>query len=260
MRPTVRFPLAMLATAWGLAAPALAHESSREGPLTVRFAQCTEFVGLLPAEALKARALLPARYTLVSDASGARLVVRVVDCQSVRVGAQPARAARVAQVGLLIASPDGTATDPNTSINNYTLSYASNLPALVLGLRLAGVAAVPDADLAFEVTPPAGSSEFYAAVSPELSSGPTWFLHGTVNTPGFGTTFLANWWSDNGPRRVKMSTDIPAIDFDFASVMTLSTSRQNVIGGLIGANQTARFALTFRGAFANATMTVAPAP
>ncbi|MBL8302185.1 MAG: hypothetical protein JNM26_05370 [Ideonella sp.] len=238
----------------GLAAPpALAHG----GNLTVQFAQCTEFVGVAPVDALKARALVPARYALVSDAAGARLVVRAADCASVRVGSLPARPGRVAQVGLIIVSPDGTATDPNTSINNYTLSYASNSPALVAALRAAGVPAALDLGLAYEVNPATGNgSEFYAAVSPEFDASPTWFLHGSVNTPTFATSFLANWWRADGARETKMATDIPAIGFDFASQVNFTTSRLNTLGKLIGSNRAPPFVLSFRGAFAAGTMVV----
>lgn len=234
-------------------APAQAH-----GPeLTVQFAQCTEFVGVAPVDALKARALVPARYALVGDAAGARLVVRVADCAAVRVGPLPARPGRVAQIGLIIVSPDGTGTDPNTSINNYTLSYASNSPALVAALRAAGVPAALDAGLAYEVTPPSGpGSEFYAAVSRVAEGSPTWFLHGSVNTPTFATSFLANWWRAEGGRQTKMATDIASISFDFASQLSFTTSRLNTIGRLMGSNRAPAFVQSFRGAFAAGTMVV----
>ena len=257
-------------TSWILALllPTLAvGPAAAKGPFvaTVHFAQCTEFVGVAPVDAAKARALVPAHYTPVADAAGARLVVRAADCASVRVGALPAKPGRVAQIGIIILSPDGTATDPNTAINNYTLTYASDAPALVSLLRAAGVPAALDLGLAYEVSPPAGSgSEFYVAVSPELDAGAghraTWFLHGTVNSPVVPTTFLANWWRRGGGREVKMATDIPVISFDFASQVRFATSRQNAVGGLLGANGLTSFPLSFRGAFAAGTMVVTAQP
>jgi hypothetical protein len=255
MHPNLRPAVATTTLALlGLCAPpALADGRS----LTVQFAQCTEFVGVAPVDALQARALVPARYALVGDAAGARLVVRAADCASVRVGALPARPARVAQVGLIIVSPDGTGTDPNTSINNYTLSYASNSPALVAALRAAGVPAALDTGLAYEVSPPSGpGSEFYVAVSPEFDASPTWFLHGSVNTPTFATSFLANWWRADGSRETKMATDIASISFDFASQVNFSTSRLNTLGRLVGSNRAPAFVQSFRGAFAAGTMVV----
>lgn len=251
--PSLARGVAAIALSCLAGAPAQAH-----GPaLTVQFNQCTEFVGLAPVDAVKAQALVPARYAVVLGAGGASLVVRVADCRSVRVGALPARPGRVAQIGLLIASPDGTATDPATSINNYTLSYASNSAPLVLALRAAGVPAALDTGLAYEINPPSGpGSEFYAAVSPELDASPTWFLRGRVNTPTVATTFLANWWRADGTRDTKMATTVPTISFDFASQVSFSTSRLNTIGQLTGVNEVPGFALSFRGAFEAATMVV----
>lgn len=254
-----RFPMTLCLLCTSLAAGSVAAHGPASA--TVQFSQCTEFVGVAPVDEAKARALVPARYTLFSDGAGARLVVRAADCLSVRVGALPARPGRVAQIGIIIFSPDGTATDPNTSINNYTLTYASNAPALVSLLRAAGVPAALDIGLAYEINPPAGpGSEFYVAVSPELDPGAgtraTWFLQGSVNTPGFNTTFLANWWRLDGGRETKMATDVPVISFDFASQVRFATSRLNPVGALLGANALAGFALSFRGAFDAATMTV----
>lgn len=219
-----------------------------------RFARCTEFVGVAPVALAAAQALVPPRYTLVAPGGQAQLVVRVADCAEVQVGRQPARPGRVAQIGVIIASPDGTATDPATSINNYTLTYASNSPALVTALRAAGVPAVLDAGLVIETHPVAGGQEFYAAVSPELNLAPAWFLHGTVQTPSVPTSFLANWWRLNGRAETKMATTIPLISFDFASTVSFTTTRQGAVGSLLAGNQVAGFPLSFRGAFDLGTM------
>lgn len=229
---------------------------------TVQFAQCTEFIGVAFIDAAKARAQVPQRYTLVADAAGARLVVRAADCASVRVGNGPARPARVAQIGIIIVSPDGTAADPNTGINNYTLTYASNSPALVLALRAAGVPAALDMGLAYEINPassaPGAGSEFYVAVSPEWDGGAsnraTWYLHGSVNTPVVPSTFVANWWRLEGGRETKMATTVPVITLDFGSQVSFATSRLNTVGQLLPGNGVAGFPLSFRGAFDAATM------
>lgn len=233
---------------------ALAHAPE---PLVVRFNGCTEWVGVAAADAAGVRSLVPARYTPVADAAGAKLVVRVADCAAVRVGALPARPGRVAQIGAIIFSPDGTATDPNTSINNYTFSYATNSPALALALRATGVPAALDLGLPIESTPAGASNEFYAAVSPDLDSGsPTWFLHGNVVTPTVTIPFLANWWRFGGGRETKMATDIPAIAFDFGSTMAFTTARASLVGALLKGNEVRDWQITFRGAFDAGTMTV----
>ena len=239
-----------------VAAPAFA------APLTVKFSQCSEFVGLVPIAAAKAQALLPARYTLVVDAANtARLVVRMTDCQAIRVGVLPARAGRLAQAGLLIVSPDGTASDPNTGINNYTLTYASNVPALVLGLQAQGVPAALDAGMEYDVEPPLGTgSALYAAVAPEFGDSTRFFLDGSVNTPTFATTFLANWWRVDGKRQIRMQTDFPTIAFDFASSVAFTTNSANMLGQLTGTSRVTSFAITYRGMYDAATMVVDTGP
>lgn len=231
-------------------------------PLQVQFNQCSEFVGLVPVPAAKARALLPARYSLVVDgADTARLVVRMTDCKAVRVGALPARAGRLAQAGLLIVSPDGTASDPNTGINNYTLTYATNVPALALGLQGQGVPAALDASMEYQVVPPLGSgSALYASVAPELGAQVRFFLDGTVNTPTYATTFLANWWRLDGNTQVRMQSTFPTIAFDFASSVAFTTDPSNVLGQLTGTARVTSFAVTYRGAYDGATMVVRSTP
>ena len=245
-----------------LAGCALAAAPAFAAPLTVKFSQCSEFVGLVPIDAAKAQALLPARYTLVLDAANtARLVVRMTDCQAIRVGALPARAGRLAQAGLLIVSPDGTASDPNTGINNYTLTYASNVPALVLGLAAQGVPAALDAAMEYDVKPPLGpGSALYAAVAPELGDSTRFFLDGSVNTPTFATTFLANWWRVDGRKQIRMQTDFPTIAFDFASSVAFTTNSANMLGQLTGTNRVTSFAITYRGMYDAATMVVNTGP
>jgi hypothetical protein len=257
----VRSPLRAALLLSGIAAAATPALADGAPPLTVQFSRCTEFVGLVPIDAVKAQVQLPSRYALVVDAAGARLVVRLSDCEQIRVGSLPPRPGRLAQIGLLIVSPDGTATDPNTAINNYTLSYASNVGALVLGLRAHGVPAALDADMAYEITPSSGTAgELYAAVAPEFSDSPRFFLEGSVNTPGFGTTFLANWWRLGGGRQTKMETSFPAITFDFASAVSFTTSRRGIVGALLPANRIVSFPVSYRGAYETATMLVQVAP
>ena len=239
------------------ASPALAV-----APLQVQFSQCSEFVGLVPVPAAKARALLPARYALVVDgADTARLVVRMTDCKAVRVGALPARAGRLAQAGLLIVSPDGTASDPNTGINNYTLTYATNVPALALGLQAQGVPAALDASMEYQVVPPLGAgSALYASVAPELGAQVRFFLDGSVNTPTYASTFLANWWRLDGNAQVRMQTNFPTIAFDFASSVAFTTDPANVLGQLTGTARVTSFAVTYRGTYDAATMIVKTGP
>lgn len=232
-----------------------AHDRDQKD-LSVTFENCTEFVGVAPVDEAKARALVPAPYQLVTDDAGAKLVVRLSDCQGIAVNHRPAQPGTVAHIGIILYSPDGTATDPNTSINNYTLSYTSNLADLVKGLNKQGVTAALDTQLAYEVTPVSGPAEFYASVSPNVGNAPTWSLYGNVADPQIPSEFLANWWQLSAKGEIKMATTIPLIYFDFSSQVSFLTSRQNQIGTLIGGNQIAHFPLTFRGQFATAEMVV----
>ncbi|WP_020485402.1 hypothetical protein [Methylomonas sp. MK1] len=245
-------PTLLATAAWQVQA----DESEASRGLNVAFTDCTEFVGVAPVAESKARALVPSQYQLVVDDSGAKLVVRIAHCQGVAVNNRPAQAGTVAHLGIMLYSPDGTGTDPNTAINNYTLTYASNVPALVNGLRKQGVPAQWDGNLTYEVTPTSATNEFYAAVSPDTPDAVTWFLHGNVAEPQIASPFLANWWSYSKKGEVKMATNIEQIYFDFSSTVSFFTARASIIGDLLGGNSIANFPLSFRGKFASAQMTV----
>jgi hypothetical protein len=236
---------------WFLSLTGVAHA---HGPApSVVFTDCTEFVGVAPIDATAARAAVPAAYTPVTDASGARLVIRVADCAAVKVGATPAHPGRVGQIGVMIVSPDGTGTDPATSINNYTVAYATNAWALAVALRRAGVPASHDPGLAFETQPAGGRAELFASVAGEAAR---WSLIGAVQTPTATQPFLANWWYSGHQGATKISTDIPVIAFDFNSNVRWVGSRAGAIGGLLPRHFLSGFPLSFHGAFASGTMTV----
>src|SRR5262245_34118309 len=128
----------------GLATVLVAVEARASESFSTTFANCTEFVGEVGVPESAARALVPDRYQLIANGETATLVIRIADCKSVQVGNVPARPGRVAHVGILIVSPDGTAIDPNTSINNYTLTYATNVLELFVRLVAANVPAALD--------------------------------------------------------------------------------------------------------------------
>jgi hypothetical protein len=240
-----------------LTAPsANADDNLHHQPLTVNFTNCTEFAEVAPVDASSARALVPAQYQLDTSATQAYLVVRVSDCQGISVANHPAQPGRVAHIGIELISPDGTASNPLTGINNYTLSYASNVPELVEALNQLGVPAAHDSGLDYEFNPAQGPSELYAAVAPRDADSPTWFLHGTVTNPTYPSPFLANWWFSSGEHEVKMATTFPLIDFDFSSVVNFYTSRNNVIGKLIAGNVITDFPVSYRGGYTKAQMLV----
>ncbi len=253
MKPVFGYLIATLLSLFALNV----HADDRDSkPFTVSFNNCTEFVGVAPVDEIKARALVPVDYQLVTDEAGAKLVVRISNCQGIAVNHQRSQPGTVAHIGMMIYSPDGTATDPNTSINNYTLSYVSNIAGLVKALSKQGVTAELDTSLAYEVTPLNGLSEFYVSVSPDAAKVPDWSLYGSIKEPQIPSEFLANWWQLSRKGEVKMATTIPLIYFDFSSEVSFFTSRQNPIGALLGSNRIASFPLSFRGQFAAAEMVV----
>jgi len=192
-KPAVILAIPLLITAFAINADGQKN-NPYNSTLQVDLNNCTEFAGVAPINETQARALTPGKYQLVTNDSEASLVVRVSDCQEVSVNGQPGRPGRVAHIGIELMSPDGTGTNPNTSINNYTLSYASNIKELVEGLNRFGLPAVQTQNLDYEYAPPQGPSALYASVAPVEPNSPTWFLYGTVTNPTIPSPFLANWW------------------------------------------------------------------
>lgn len=251
-----RLSLCGLLTVLAMPAISQADDRPRPQPLTVNFKDCTEFVGVAAVDEAKARALVPERYQLVVDQAGAKLVVRIANCQGIAVNSTNYQPGTVAHIGIMLYSPDGTATDPNNSINNYTLSYTSNLKNLVNALNKQDIPAKLDDNLSYEVNPVNASNELYTNINPQAKNPVAWSLHGTVNTPQFPSDFLANWWFLSRKAELKMATDIPVIYFDFNSTVSFFTSRNNPIGQLLGSNSIANFPLSFRGQFASGQMQV----
>ena len=218
-----KFPAILAATLFITAFAAKAENQNHSlyhDTMQVDLSNCTEFAGIAPINETQARALVPSQYQLVSSGTAASLVVRVSDCQEVSVNGQTGHPGRVAHIGIELISPDGTGTNPNTAINNYTLTYASNVNELVEGLNRFGLPAVQTPSLGYEYAPLQGPSTLYASVAPLEPSSPTWFLYGTVTNPSIPSPFLANWWYLSNLGQVKMATTFPLIYFDFTSTVS----------------------------------------
>ncbi|HJZ97513.1 MAG TPA: hypothetical protein VKE70_13480 [Candidatus Solibacter sp.] len=233
------------------ALPAILYADGNRG-FTATLNNCTELIGFGPVPYAAARTLVPSSYTLVPfGPNTAGLVVRASLCDAVGVGGSAEKPAIVAQVGIAIASPDGTG-----DINNYTLLYSTNHEHLSEALNEAGLPAVFDRALAYEFTPSgSGQGEVYVAVSPVVQ--PAWFLSGTADPPpSGGAPVVANWWSSGSRGVVKMATSIPSISYGAAG-FSLHTSKNGLLGGLIGGNTDAAFVFfNARGVFATALLTV----
>lgn len=202
----------------------------------VQFSGCTEYVGigLVPMES--ARPWVPDGYALITSGENAIMVVRVADCASVQVGERPARASRVAQVGLSVHGLDATA-----DINNYTLWYATDDGQLRAHFAGAGVDCDNDQQLSFQFTP-GGSASGVLDISVSPPQGPSMLLQGSATEGGSASTrFVATWWADGSRGVVRMRTEFPQIRFSGAAV-TLNVPASSDLSALIG-GATLQFAL-----------------
>ncbi len=149
----------------------------------IAFIDCTEFVGEGPIALAGAQTLVPSSYTITGAGSGfAQTVVRATSCQGLTLDGFPHGPAIIAQVGINIASPDGTG-----DINNYTVIYVTTSCSLAASLKRMGLPAFYNPGLVYEFTPNGGgpSGSLYAEVS---GLGlPPYFLYGTETNPAAGS-------------------------------------------------------------------------
>ncbi|MGB0909350.1 MAG: hypothetical protein ACPGYT_03235 [Nitrospirales bacterium] len=219
----------------------------------VTFKDCTEFVGLEPISFVDAQAVVPAGFSVVINANGsALLVVRVSECQAISVGGRAPTPGAVAQIGINILPPDGQG-----DINNYTLTYASNIKALVKGLRAIGLPAHLDDSLTFDFTKiEITYGNMHGVVAPKRK--PTWYVYGQASDPAPNSSFpfRAIWWHANSNKRVRMDTWLPAIAFGNAEV-SFQTPDRSILTQLIEGHTIATFAeLSVRGVFEDGEMAV----
>jgi hypothetical protein len=242
----------VLAMTLGVAPAVEARATPRNFDVT--FQDCTEFVGTGPVSLAEAQAVVPSEFNIVNADGFALLVVRISKCQAVSVGGRAPRPGTVAQIGITIFPPDGLG-----DINNYTLTYASNVNALVNGLRANGLPAQHEADLLYEFTRDSSTTgNLLGIVTP--NPGPTWHVYGRESDPAPNSAFpfRAIWWYAKPSGTVRMDTMIPAIAFGNAEV-SFQTPDTSVLTQLIGGNTIATFSgLSVRGVFDDAEMTVGP--
>ena len=220
----------------------------------VSFMNCTEFAGEGYVAIDIAQKLVPAGYSITNAASGqAPIVVRITNCGSVQVNSGSSQPTTISQIGINIASPDGTG-----SINNYMALYVTNNQQLVAAFQNAGIPATFDPLISYEYTQNASGGVLYGAVSPR-EFGP-YFLYGNEKEPppNSAQPFVANWWY--GPNAaIRQQTTFPAISFGASSV-ALYTSEASPLGQLIGGNVYSSFSLlSVRGVYSLAKMVVSPA-
>jgi hypothetical protein len=232
-----------------VAHPVIAQEGRN---FTANITNCTEVIAFGPIPLANVQKWVPEAFTItLFGPATAGLVMRASEC-NFAFGAEPATPILIAQIGISIASPDGTG-----QINNYSLLYETNNLSLARALRSAGWPAEYDPHLAYEFTPgTTGSGSVYIAVSP--LDGP-YFLEGSASPPpGPPAPVVANWWFASNGADVKLATSIPAPGIAYGqATTTLFTSKLTDLGALIGGNSDANFSLlNARGIFAQATLTV----
>ncbi len=189
----------------------------------VQFTDCTVFAGLARVSMTRARALVPAQYTLFDDEGSARMVVRVAKCESTVVDGHQKGTTLVSHIGIGLVGPDTT-----VSLNNYTLWYATNNALLHARLTAAGVNA--DKSNAVSLTYVGGTLN----VSSSSSHTPSFVVTGPAALgTGAPAPTSASWW-DNGKRgAIRSRTVLPVIQFGTATTL-LTTPAGSELADLIG--------------------------
>lgn len=204
------------------------HKKPKKQPLEVNFENCSEFAGLTYVPLSKVEHLVPSEFSLAKPSpTQAIVVVRIADCEGVRVKNGVAKPGTVAQIGVTLEGPDAT-----SDINNYTLWYVTNNKKLSNELLKYGVEAEYSAYIGYEFAPGlSGVGPFDVAVS--ASQAPDFVLTGTAIAPTDpAVPFVASWWANTCEATVQMRTTLPQIQFS-GSQMTLTalgTRLRNIVG------------------------------
>lgn len=174
----------------------------------VTFKDCIETVGIGLAPTAEVRPRVPARYALAS-APGAPVTpaaIRTAKCKKVNVNGLDVGAHEIAQVGALIASPDGTG-----NVNNYQLWYYTDSFVLALAMNLLGVPAQFRPGLRYAFNACGAGVSCPIAVTTGPFGQPPFKLSGTaVEGPGDQTLpFSINWFYDTPGGAVKMTSSGP---------------------------------------------------
>lgn len=201
------------------------------GDFDVEFTNCTEFAGIGNMPYAKARAAVPAGYTLAGDTTNALVVVRVASCDDMVVNGHHEGDSIVSQVGVGIVSPDGTG-----DINNYTLWYDTTSLRLAARLLLTGVNARFAPNLDFDFNPTSGGAG-HLKITSKLPAQPRFIVNDdVVAPPATPVPFTANWWKVGFAGNTKMFTSFPDLHFGAAgNHATLTTPANSELAKLIGA-------------------------
>jgi hypothetical protein len=210
-------------------------------------------LGLAPVDATKARAAVPADYgRLVGRCAAGGPCGRLCVGQSAACPPAPARWRRSGADRVARRHGNG----PDTAINNYTLTYASDSLALVTARGQLCRRRWTAPDLRAQPPPAMAAKSRRRRTGARRFAGQ--FLRQRLHA-GFHDHFQANWWRAEGNATSRCHHGA-VISFDFGSQMSFATSRHGVVGALLPGNRLAAFPLSFRGSFDAAVMVVTGQP
>ncbi|MDB4944578.1 MAG: hypothetical protein JWP97_4112 [Labilithrix sp.] len=199
-------------------------------PLGVTFSDCKEIASIAPVSYASARAAVPAALTINGDGTTAPFVFRSATCAGVSVDGSAPEAGTIAQLGVGIASPDGTG-----DLNNYTLWYYTTSARLALRLLALGVPAEWAPRLTF------AQSGTTVTIDAKVPSYPQFHVTSTIVEPaGAPGPFTANWWRLNGNHLTRMGSSFPQIRFGGASTK-LTTPPGSALGKFLGSGTISSF-------------------
>ena len=213
----------------------------------VQFSDCDVFAGLASVSAARARALVPAKYTLSGTSQNATMVVRVAHCLNVVVDGKNRGETIISHIGIGLLGPDTT-----VSLNNYTLWYATDNAQLHAKLTAAGL----DADKSNALSIGLSSSGALSVVSSSAHT-PSFQVSGTATLPTAAPPVptSATWWEDGNHGSVSSKTVLPVIRFGTAHT-TLTTPANSELAALIGGTTLTFAVLDSYNLFPSGTMEV----
>lgn len=190
----------------------------------VEFNDCNVFAGLAHVSGTRARALVPAEYTLALDGDAARMVVRVVHCSNVVVDGRETGSTIVSHIGIGLVGPDTT-----VNLNNYTLWYATDNARLHAKLTQAGIPADQSNHLDIGV-----DAQGVLTVTSRSPHTPNFEITGTTEPPGAPVPTSASWWDDGRHGSYRSRTVLPEIQFGNSHTV-LTTPAHSDLADLVGA-------------------------
>lgn len=195
--------------------------------LTIELTNGVESVGIGLVSTERAQSVLPAPFKLANNGEPVTpLVVLAARCEGISVtGGAPIRGA-FAQVGLIIAPPDGTG-----EINIFMLWHYTTHLTLVRSLKSLGLNSQHVPDMGYDVT--LGGKTGSTEITIPAPAQPPLILVGDISEPNQPITFNGNWWAKAGNRLLKLNSVVPAATFGEAQ-LTLTTHANNPLSHLLG--------------------------